>query len=329
MTSGEVKRVKNANSEYFGHRLRHRLGQMEITGTELASLVGVANSTVSQWVRGVNLPTSNKALSIAEALDCSHDWLIYGDGEQPKEPIRKIPVKRFDRNDVAGRLAHLMTVQRYKPSDLAKLVNVSRSTVTQWMHGTANPSGQNLIKVSDVLDCDPNWLLSGSSWQASDTAEKNQKIESYDESCDQVYLPLYTDNDLIELKRDGNYDLQNILTLSFAHRKLAFNTSTLKRKFINSDSIFCLKVNIPTMYPLFPDETTLGVDTETINIQDGNIYAFWHFQTLRVAHLFILPSGEIRIRNQNQTNYPDEIIDIQNQKNIVIIGRIFWYSVIL
>ncbi len=322
---------RNMSSDYFGHRLRVRLSQLGKTGSDLAQELEVANSTVSQWVRGVNLPSRKKAQAIAQALDCNEDWLILGTGTPPNEPEYSFPPRSFHKSDVAGRLKYLMDAHRLKSSDLARMAGVSRSTITQWTHGTTVPSGQNLIKTCEALKCEPNWLLEGENTnQIQEIPERINTIDSVNHySSDQLLLPFYTDSELTILKKSGSINIVDLLSPKQNIRRLGFSKTTIRKRDVNSETSFCIKINIPSMEPLFPEDTTVGVDTSQVDIRDGKLYAFWHYDTLRLAYLFRLPSGQLRIKSENQKDYPDEIIDIDNLKDITIIGRVFWYSVLI
>lgn len=45
--------------------------------------------------------------------------------------------------------------------DVAKKIGISRVSYTQWELGETNPNGENLLKVSQVLSCTPDWIVSG------------------------------------------------------------------------------------------------------------------------------------------------------------------------
>lgn len=45
-----------------------------------------------------------------------------------------------------------------KPNPVGKIVGISSSTITQWKQG-AIPSGENLVKISNYLDCSIDYLL--------------------------------------------------------------------------------------------------------------------------------------------------------------------------
>ncbi|MCY1384600.1 HTH-type transcriptional regulator PrtR [compost metagenome] len=62
------------------------------------------------------------------------------------------------------------------------------------------------------------------------------------------------------------------------------------------------------------------------HIADGEIYAFDQQGTLRVAYLYKLPGGGIRIRSENSNEYPDELLTRKDFTRIKILGRIFWWT---
>lgn len=45
--------------------------------------------------------------------------------------------------------------------DVAKKIGISRVSYTQWELGETNPNGENLLKVAQVLNCTPDWIVSG------------------------------------------------------------------------------------------------------------------------------------------------------------------------
>lgn len=45
--------------------------------------------------------------------------------------------------------------------DIAKRIGIARVSYTQWELGETNPKGENLLKLAQVLNCTPDWLISG------------------------------------------------------------------------------------------------------------------------------------------------------------------------
>lgn len=60
----------------FRRRLLLTMGKRSMSQLKLAKSIGCAQSTVSQWCRGLTLPTVYYLPLICKALDVSADYLI-------------------------------------------------------------------------------------------------------------------------------------------------------------------------------------------------------------------------------------------------------------
>ena len=59
-----------------------------------------------------------------------------------------------------GRLKFARENAGIRPTDLAKEVGVSNATISDWESGEIKKlEGENLLKVCDVLNISPNWLI--------------------------------------------------------------------------------------------------------------------------------------------------------------------------
>ena len=76
----------------FRHVLRARRLELGMRQQDLASVVGVHKSAVSQWERGETSPTYKMSLKIAKALGMSERDLFYPQ-EEPgeKEDSKNVP----------------------------------------------------------------------------------------------------------------------------------------------------------------------------------------------------------------------------------------------
>lgn len=75
--------------------------------------------------------------------------------------------------EFSDRLRSRMAALAISPSDLAKAVGVSKGTVSHWTSGTNGANGKRLIKLAEVLGCDPVWLSTGRG-----TAPGSESLES-------------------------------------------------------------------------------------------------------------------------------------------------------
>lgn len=112
--------------------------------------------------------------------------------------------------------------------------------------------------------------------------------------------------------------------------KLALSKDALVSMGIDAGNVVCITVSGNSMEPVIPDGGRIGVDKGRPTIKDGDMFAINHNNQLRVKILYRLPRGGLRMRSFNRDEHPDEeYTDEQlRSENIVILGRVFWYSVL-
>ena len=91
----------------------------------------------------------------------------------------------------------------------------------------------------------------------------------------------------------------------------------------------CVTVQGDAMSPLLPDGSIVAVDMGSTVVRDGKMYAINQSGHLRIKTLHRLPGGGVRLRSFNR-EYMDEeyTLEEMDQRDISIIGRVFWSSVI-
>ncbi|MGI2185714.1 S24 family peptidase [Shewanella oncorhynchi] len=211
---------------------------------------------------------------------------------------------------------------------LSKKVGVSSVTISQWESGDTSPKGQNLYKLAEALQCSPDWLMFGEEKpkKPESNAEWAGGFETWDSNTplgdDEVEIPFYMEVELAAgagIAEAGEY----------YGPKLRFAKSTLRGQGVSAPDAVCVKVAGNSMEPVLPHGSTVGVDTSKVDIIDGKMYAINHDGMLRVKMLYKLPGGGLRLRSYNTEEWPDEHLDTEKQKHIKIIGKVFWYSVLL
>lgn len=109
--------------------------------------------------------------------------------------------------------------------------------------------------------------------------------------------------------------------------KLRFGKNTLRKIGVYPRNIICVTVKGNSMSPIIPDNTTVGVDTAYTKITNGDIYALAiDDELLKIKQLYKLPNGNIRLHSFNTEEFVDEEY---LPTAIRVIGRVFWYSVLL
>ncbi|WNO60862.1 helix-turn-helix transcriptional regulator [Rheinheimera sp. MMS21-TC3] len=245
----------------------------------------------------------------------------------------------------SGKLAYMKMSERiYKRRKSLKLtqeavavqVGVNRVSVSNWETDSINgsmPSGKHLIKLAEALRVTPQWILSGDE-AIQESKTNNEQIEHghvlgtfelWDSKTplgdDEVELPFYKE---VELSAGNGSEVLRQDT-GF---KLRFAKSTLRNNNIQPDLAACVSVSGDSMQPVLPDKATVGIDTASTKIKDGEMYAIDHDGLLRVKILHRLPGGGIRIRSFNRDDYPDEDLPAEQTTKVRVLGRVFWYSVL-
>lgn len=219
-------------------------------------------------------------------------------------------------------------------AQLADKVGVSQAAINKIEVGkTLNP--RNLKKFASVLSVTPEWLQYGTT--AYDDADHNPTthqsnaklmggIEPWGSKTtlpsDEVEIPFFTEvalaagNGMIDIQENNGF-------------KLRFAKSTLKRQGVEAEHAACVKVAGNSMEPVLPDGSTIGIDTAKTSIVDGKMFAIDHDGMLRVKVIYKLPGGGVRLKSFNTAEYPDEIYNKTDAQLIRIVGKVFWYSVLL
>lgn len=141
---------------------------------------------------------------------------------------------------------------------------------------------------------------------------------------DEVYVPFLKE---VELSAGSGRTI-----VEQSHKqKLRFGKMTLRRQNVQPSEAVCVTVSGNSMEPVLPHGSTVGVDQGCTSITDGKMYALNHGGQLRVKTLYRLPGGGIRMRSYNREEHPDEEYTAEQlvKNEILIIGKVFWYSVLL
>lgn len=218
---------------------------------------------------------------------------------------------------------------------LAEAIGVKQPTISELERGESQSSSY-LIQIAQICGVNPNWLQTGAlhfdrveDQQASYGSPTTSPIGAFDlwDSStplgkDEVELPFFKE---VELSAGNGSSVVKENT-GF---KLRFAKSTLKRQGVSAEHAACVVVSGNSMQPVLPDKATVGIDTANTKVKDGEMYAVDHDGLLRVKILYRLPGGGYRLRSYNKDEYPDEDVSGQQADKLKVLGKVFWYSVLL
>ncbi|OFV39600.1 MAG: helix-turn-helix transcriptional regulator [Neisseria sp.] len=227
-------------------------------------------------------------------------------------------------SEIKDRLREARRSKGLSQAGLSKLLGVSQASIAAIEAGR-NKRPTNLVSIAKALDVSPYWLETGKEdKEIVSNATPLGKIEEWDNdtplSEDDCEAPLYKE---IKLSAGNGFadDIED-----YNGYKLRFSRNTLRKHGISPENVVCVMADGDSMEPVFPSGATLGIDTGSKNIRDGQIYAINHGGLLRTKILHKLPENKVRIRSYNQSEYPDEEASLDD---LSVIGRVFWWSVMV
>lgn len=254
--------------------------------------------------------------------------------------------------ELKDRIKQARKLAKLTQKDLADQIGITQPSLSELETGKSQ-STSYIASIARACGVDPFWLETGSNKMTSDNLahqvredkavyrihhnereETNPALLTHPEmlaiSTWDDTTPLSEDETEVPFLREvelaagsGKYAIEE----SYTGTKLRFGKSTLRNRGIDPSNIVCVTVKGNSMEPVILDGATVGVDTANTTIVDGKIYAVAiEGELLRVKLLYRLANGQIRIRSYNRDEYEDEIYD---KEDIKVIGRVFWYSVLL
>lgn len=230
-------------------------------------------------------------------------------------------------NTLAERLQFAMDKMGKNQVELAALAGTSQVTISNILNGVTK-SPRNGLQIAKALKISPEWLLNGTGEIVQPQIESNVtetgSFDLWDRNTplndDEVEVPLFKEIRLAA----GNGFADDIM--DYNNFKLRFSRATLRRQGVQYENAVCVVADGNSMEPVIPNGATVGIDTGNKTIRDGSIYAINHGGLLRIKLLYNMPNNQIKIRSYNTDEYDDEIADLNE---VSVIGKVFWYSVLL
>ncbi|MBF2748282.1 helix-turn-helix transcriptional regulator [Enterobacter bugandensis] len=214
-------------------------------------------------------------------------------------------------------------------------IAVSEPGIWKWLNASAIPDQTNILALSRWLGVRPEWLEYGRNDPESELHRESSippesewgTVYAWDKNT-----PLPADEVEVPFLKDIEFACGDGRVHSEDHNgfKLRFSKATLRRVGANTDGsgVLCFPATGDSMEPIIPDGTTVAVDTNNKRIVDGKLYAIGQTdggtgQLKRIKQLYRKPGGVLTIRSFNRED------EEAREEEVEIIGRVFWYSVLL
>ncbi|EFB6639600.1 helix-turn-helix domain-containing protein [Escherichia coli] len=74
------------NEKTLGQRIRERRKQVGLSQNDLSKAAGVSGSSISLWESDHTAPRGQNLHRLAEVLQCSPTWILFGDEDKTPDP---------------------------------------------------------------------------------------------------------------------------------------------------------------------------------------------------------------------------------------------------
>ena len=227
---------------------------------------------------------------------------------------------------VGKRIRQVRIAAGLTQQQIADQVGVTKSSVAQWEGGqTKHLRGENLLKVAQVLNVDPDWLISG----RGNALQSNVKVsfrriiawESPDDLPDGQYI--FVPRSFARFSAgSGELFFEDV-----EGPALPFTTQWIKSRNLYRSSLILVDAKGDSMQPRIHDGDILLVNRRIdSNFEDGKIYVIRYGDELCVKRLYHRYDGSWIIRSDNRERYPDETIPRDSLENIELLGRVVWIA---
>lgn len=99
----------------------------------------------------------------------------------------------------------------------------------------------------------------------------------------------------------------------------------LKQKNLTLDQIKCVTISDNSMAPVLKEGATVAINTESLQIVNGRLYAIDYKGYLQIRLLYDTPQG-IRIKVYNEAEFSSDIVESGHRKLVKVLGQVFWAS---
>ncbi|PRD24685.1 UNVERIFIED_CONTAM: prtR [Trichonephila clavipes] len=218
-------------------------------------------------------------------------------------------------------------------SEIARLCSVAPSAVTQWISGESHSlRAESVFALAKATGFRAEWITFGTGPERSvEAGPKHSQgeliglISAWDADTpledDEVELPYYA-----EVEFAAGNGMTEVYEIS--DRKLRFSKETLRDAGVDPSCAAVARIRGRSMERLILDGAAIGFDTSFTHIVDGEIYAFNQDGMLRVKYLYNMPGHSVRVRSENNDEYPDETMTADQFREINMLGRVFWWSTV-
>lgn len=154
--------------QIFIERLNNELQKREISQNKLATYTNLSPSLITRYLNGERIPSDNSIVKVAYFLKLNPEYLKgeSDDKNPPKDLKKQYDKVIFEEENTADlptyayRLAELIEENDdINKTGLAKIINLSINSVSNYTRGTREPNIKTLITICDYFNVSIDYLV--------------------------------------------------------------------------------------------------------------------------------------------------------------------------
>ena len=159
---------------YTVNRIFELMEEKGVSSYALAKIIGISGAAISKWKNGKTTPSYENLVALADYFNVPVDSLY------EENPFRELRIKNG-----------------YSQQEVAKLLHVNQTAVSQWERGVTTPPISILLALCDLYNTTPDLLLGKPLENAEEmlAVDENEKIRS------EVVKPAHMDGSRVKSSR--------------------------------------------------------------------------------------------------------------------------------
>ena len=209
------------------------------------------------------------------------------------------------------RMETLMESSKESINSFAQRIGVSPPTVARWIKGEADPTRTNLIKISQTMGVNLEWLALGIGGPNQANSPQNTAVSDQDdEGFEEI-------DDFRDIKVAAGFGAFNE---EMKANKTKVEKAWLKARGLKSCHCAMFRVSGDSMYPTLKDEEEIIVDRSKTELNEGKIFILNHQGTMWVKKVQIDFHG-IDLISDNPIYKPISL-SAEEANSLIVIGQL-------
>ena len=136
----------------LSERLADLLNDSGLNIKTLAQNLGINATCITHYLQGKRMPTVKSLIKIADYFNCSTDYLLGLESENPNLTFKQCP-------PFSEQIDAIKKHFNCKDSSFYKDTDISKSRYLDWKSGKRQPTLDNVIKIADIFECRLDFVL--------------------------------------------------------------------------------------------------------------------------------------------------------------------------